>query len=122
MDNYKTGGHHNCCYTDNCDVVSSQHIRQKLLVNLILDRIKLKENSSSPQIKQYDWCSKTVTEHLHSHWCITVDEDVDSKENNCISTTCCLPFKIIFYLPCHLGTCFNSLLNNWYNTDKNYLL
>ncbi len=40
------------------------------------------------------------------------------------STICCLPFKIVMCLPCHIGAIINSCLNllcNHNMPNKNYL-
>jgi hypothetical protein len=105
--------------------ISCKFIRQKILVSLVLERLKIKEKYKNSEIKDY-WCSKNITDHLYSEWCITVDPN-DSNLENCTITTCCLPFKIILCLPCHIGAGINSILNHVYNTDntdntdKNYL-
>jgi hypothetical protein len=99
---------------------SSQFIRQKLLVSLFLEREKIKEKNKKFEIKE-DMCSKNIREHLHSECCITVDPN-DSSLENCIITTCCLPFKIVLCFPCHIGVVINSILNCLCNTDKNYLI
>jgi hypothetical protein len=99
--------------------ISSKFIRQKILVSLVLERLKVKEQNKNTEIKD-DWCSKNIIDHLYSEWCITVDP-TDSNLENCTITTCCLPFKIIFCLPCHIGAGFNSALNRLYNTELNYL-
>ena len=101
---------HNNNNNNNCDFISSQHIRQKLLVSLVLEREKIKERNKLLEIK----------EHLHSECCITVDPN-DSPLENCIITTCCLPCKIILCSPFHIGAVINSLLNCLCNTNKNYL-
>jgi hypothetical protein len=109
-----------------CGVTLSHYNRQKLLVSLFLEREKLKEKNKLneknkiSEIKEY-YCYKNITEHLHSEWCITVDPN-DSSVENCISTTCCLPFKIVLCLPFHIGGGINSILNCLCKTDKNYLI
>lgn len=103
-----------------CGFTSSQFIRQKLLISLILEREKLKEKNKFSEIKE-EWCSKNIKEHLHSECCITVDPN-DSNLENCIITTCCLPFKIVLCSPFHIGAGINSILNYLYNTNKNYLI
>lgn len=90
-------------------VVSSQFIGEKMVISLEKDILKEKN-------KDY-WCSKNIIDHLHSEWCITVDTN-DSSLENCAITTCCLPFKIIICLPCHIGTGVNTILNCLYNTDN----
>jgi hypothetical protein len=105
---------------------SSQFIRQKLLVSLFLEREKLKEKNKLNEKnkiseKKEELCSKNITEHLHSECCITVDPN-DSSLENCIVTSCCLPFKIVLCFPCHIGSGINSILNYLCNTDKNYLI
>lgn len=111
--------HHNNNNNNNCDFISSQHIRQKLLVSLVLEREKIKERNKLLEIKE-QCCSKNIKEHLHSECCITVDPN-DSPLENCIITTCCLPCKIILCSPFHIGAVINSLLNCLCNTNKNYL-
>ena len=71
------------------------------------------------------------------------DENVDTNANLCVNictnkcmnkytnkciyickyvpTLCCLPLKIIFFIPCHLGSGINHLINFFSNTNKNYL-
>lgn len=53
-------------------------------------------------------CYKNITEHLHSGYCITDGTDY---LNTCVTTTCCLPFKMIGCLPCHIAACMNSFAN-----------
>ena len=103
-----------------CGATSSQFISQKLLVSLFLEREKLKEKNKKSEIKE-DLCFKNITDHLYGECCITVDPN-DSSLENCIVTTCCLPFKIVLCFPFHIGVGINSILNCLYNTDKNYLI
>ena len=122
-----------------CGVTSSHYNRQKLLVSLFLEREKLKEKnktqtserserperperSERPEITEITeyCCYKNMTEHVQSESCITVDPN-DSNLENCISTACCLPFKIVLCLPFHIGAGINSILNCLCKTDKNYL-
>jgi len=96
-------------------------------------------------------CYKDIKSHIASNYCLStwicVDENVDTNTNAnanvCINictnkctnkcevksnyickhapTLCCLPLKMLFFIPCHLGSGINHLINFFSNTNKNYL-
>ena len=72
-----------------------------------------------------DLCFSNFYNHISSNYCITeyCAKSYDDKDPCCdIFMTCIFcPVKFIFTWPCCIGSVFNSCINKYKNTDKNYL-